>query len=475
MLFNALLFWAFFAFFILLYIRLKHPGQNRLLLVGSYIFYAAWDWRFVLLLGLTTVVDWFVALRIAQAGSPVVRKRWLVLSISTDLSILGFFKYYNFFASSFETLAAQVGLSLSPGFLDVILPVGISFYTFQSLGYVIDVYRGRVEASRSLQDYAIYVAFFPQLVAGPIERAWHMLPQVRAERRVTREGVSEGVFLISWGLFKKVFIADNLAEIVSAVFDGPGPYDALSTMLAVYAFAFQIYCDFSGYTDIARGLGRILGFNLFVNFNLPYLSLNPPEFWRRWHISLSTWLRDYLYIPLGGNRKGRVRTYINIMLTMLLGGLWHGAAWTFVIWGAYHGLLLILHRLMSPALERLFRARSRMGEALSRGVRLVGMFHLVCFGWIFFRAQSLDKAGEILSSLGQGFAWTPRGSFYLSRIVVLIGFLLLVQLLQARRKDLLVLHRARPMWVLATLYLYLYYSILFLGNHGGHEFIYFQF
>ncbi|MDP3938287.1 MAG: MBOAT family O-acyltransferase, partial [Deltaproteobacteria bacterium] len=291
MLFNSLPFWVFFAIFLALYVRLDRVRQNWLLLLGSYVFYGAWDWRFVGLLMLTTTVDWFVALRIDANSVQAGKKRWLFVTIITDLSILGFFKYYNFFAESLIDLGARAGLHLEPGLLQIILPVGISFYTFQSLGYVIDVYRGRQAATGNLLEYGIYTAFFPQLVAGPIERAWHMLPQVRVPRQVTREGLSDGALLISWGLFKKMYIADNLAEIVTSVFEGPDPLDGLSALMAVYAFAFQIYCDFSGYTDIARGLGRILGFNLFANFHLPYFALNPTEFWRRWHISLSAWLR----------------------------------------------------------------------------------------------------------------------------------------------------------------------------------------
>jgi alginate O-acetyltransferase complex protein AlgI len=474
-LFNSLQFWFFFAVFAFFYFRLKHQGQNRLILVGSYIFYGAWDWRFVGLLILTTAIDWFVALRISDAPDRPHKKRWLAVSITTDLSILGFFKYYNFFTESLVALASQAGVTLEPSLLRVILPVGISFYTFQSLAYTVDVFRGRVSATRSLLEYAVYVAFFPQLVAGPIERGWHMLQQVQRNRHVTRENVAEGVYLISWGLFKKVFIADNLSKIVTAVFEGPGPHDGLTTLIAVYAFAFQIYCDFSGYTDIARGLARTMGFSLLLNFNLPYLATNPSEFWRRWHISLSTWLRDYLYIPLGGNRKGTSRTYVNLMITMLLGGLWHGAAWTFVIWGAYHGLLLCVHRALRPVLASILQARSVLGAALSRGVRTFVMFHLVCVGWIFFRARSLGQVTEFLSSLAGGLAWSERGQYYLSCLVGLIGFLLIVQLFQAIRRDLLILHRPRGLWLRATLYLYLYCSMLFLGNLGAKEFIYFQF
>ena len=475
MLFNSVQFWVFFAVFFSLYVRFGKTGQNRLLLVASYIFYGSWDWRFLGLLIFTTIVDWFVALRISAAPDRVAAKRWLSLSITANLAVLGFFKYYDFFASSLVDLAARAGIALHPQFLHVILPVGISFYTFQSMSYTIDVFRGRVAATPSLFTFGVYTAFFPQLVAGPIERGWHMLPQVRSPRRITREGLEEGLYLVSWGMFKKVFVADNLSEIVQQIYGAPGPHDALSTLVAVYAFAFQIYCDFSGYTDIARGIARAMGFDLLLNFNLPYLAVNPSDFWRRWHMSLSTWLRDYLYVPLGGNRKGTARTYVNLMITMLLGGLWHGAAWTFVGWGAYHGALLCLHRALGPLFATLPAARSRVAAGASRVIRTFLMFHLVTLGWIFFRARSVDQVREILASLGGPWAWTDRGIYDLKRLILFVAFLVIVELVQAARKDLLVLHRIRAPWARATFYLYLACSIWFLGNLGGQEFIYFQF
>jgi D-alanyl-lipoteichoic acid acyltransferase DltB (MBOAT superfamily) len=474
-LFNTLEFWVFFGVFFALYRRFSRLGQNRLLLVASYIFYGSWDWRFLGLLAFTTLVDWYAALRIEGSPTRAAGKRWLTLSIVTNLSVLGFFKYYDFFAESLIHLAARGGLTLDPPLLHVILPVGISFYTFQSMSYTIDVFRGRVRATPSLFEFAVYTSFFPQLVAGPIERGWHMLPQVRSDRLITRKGIEEGLYLISWGLFKKVFVADNLAEIVETVYGAPAPADALTTLIAVYAFAFQIYCDFSGYTDIARGLARTMGFELLLNFNLPYLAVNPSDFWRRWHISLSTWLRDYLYVPLGGNRKGTARTYANLMITMLLGGLWHGAAWTFVIWGAYHGLLLCAHRALAPALAVFGSARRGLPRAASRAARTLVMFHLVCLGWIPFRADSLDQVGRIFSGLASGFVWTERGGYFLARMALFVGFLVIAEFIQAARQDLLALHRVREPWARATLYLYLYCSIVFLGNLGGQQFIYFQF
>jgi len=474
-LFNSIEFWVFFAVFFSLYVRFGRTGQNRLLLVASYIFYGAWDWRFLGLLAFTTAVDWFVALRIAAATDRTRASRWLSLSVTTNLAVLGFFKYYDFFATSLVDLAARAGIALHPSLIHVVLPVGISFYTFQSMSYTIDVFRGRVAATPSLFEFAVYTSFFPQLVAGPIERGWHMLPQVRSPRHVTREGIEEGFYLVSWGLFKKIFIADNLSEIVQTVYGGAGPQDAMTTLVAVYAFSFQIYCDFSGYTDIARGIARAMGFDLLLNFNLPYLAVNPSDFWRRWHMSLSTWLREYLYIPLGGNRRGTARTYVNLMITMLLGGLWHGAAWTFVGWGAYHGALLCAHRALAPLFAALPPARGRVAAALSRGARTLVMFHLATLGWVAFRAHSAEQVRDVLSSLAGPWAWTERGAYDLRRLLLFVGFLVIIELVQAARKDLLALHQIRAPWARATLYLYLYCSIWFLGNLGGQEFIYFQF
>ena len=297
-----------------------------MLLVASYAFYGAWDWRFLGLIVLSTVVDYVVGMSLAATGDPRRRQFLVTASIVANLGILGLFKYAGFFAKSLVGLGASLGVEIPAFALDVVLPVGISFYTFQTLSYTIDIYRGTLKPTRRFLDFALFVAFFPQLVAGPIERASRLLPQVLQPRHVTWEKFGSGSWLILWGLFKKVVIADNLAFLVNAVYATDASPTGWQVVAGTVAFAWQIYCDFSGYSDIARGLARLMGFELMVNFNLPYAARSPADFWRRWHISLSTWLRDYLYIPLGGNQGGALRTYRNLGLTMLLGGLWHGAA-----------------------------------------------------------------------------------------------------------------------------------------------------
>jgi len=348
-----------------------------MLLMASCFFYGSWNWRFLFLLFLTIAIDYFISLKIYNSEDSEKRKKFLLLSIVANLGVLGFFKYFNFFSESFQALANSLGFNLQPHLLNIVLPVGISFYTFQSLSYTIDVYRKELKPAKSIFDFALFVTYFPQLVAGPIERATHLLPQVLQPRKITLEQFYEGCYLIFWGLFQKIFIADNLAKMVNPVFSAAAPYDGVKVLSALYAFAFQIYCDFAGYSNMARGLGKCMGFDIMVNFNLPYFATNPRDFWRRWHISFSTWLRDYLYIPLGGNQKGPLITYRNIALTMLLGGLWHGANWRFVIWGGYQGLLLIIHRLLEPWLKQLPQPKSFIKEKLWLFARVAFFFHLI--------------------------------------------------------------------------------------------------
>ncbi|MFC1453529.1 MBOAT family O-acyltransferase, partial [Verrucomicrobiota bacterium] len=347
MLFNTVQFFVFFAVVLALYAALGHRWQNRLLLAASYVFYGSWDWRFLCLIFASTVLDYFCGIAIHGSRGGLKRKLFLAFSVAGNLSLLGVFKYFDFFAYNLQRLLTLCGLDIDMPYLRVVLPVGISFYTFQTMSYTIDIYRGRLEPTRRFPDFALFVAFFPQLVAGPIERASRLLPQILNARKLTAARFYEGGYLILWGLFKKVFVADNLATIVDPVFALDGSPGGGQVLVALYAFAFQIYCDFSGYSDIARGVGKCLGFDIMLNFRLPYFARNPRDFWQRWHISLSSWLRDYLYIPLGGNRRGSARTYANLAIVMLLGGLWHGAAGTFILWGGYHGFLLIAHRWLS--------------------------------------------------------------------------------------------------------------------------------
>lgn len=391
MIFSEANFWLFFAIVFALYIILSHRNQNRMLLVASYVFYGFWDWRFLGLIFLSTAVDYLVALRMEAELSQRRRKMLLMLSLVGNLGMLAVFKYLGFFVASFTDLLTQIGLRADPVMLNIVLPVGISFYTFQTLSYTIDVYRRDIRAESDFLNFALFVAFFPQLVAGPIERATHLLPNITNPRQITWDGLSRGAVLCLVGLIKKIVIADGVATSVNAVYANPSP-SGLDVLIGTWLFAIQIYCDFSGYTDIARGVSKMLGFDLMRNFAQPYFATNPQEFWRRWHISLSTWLRDYLYVSLGGNRHGRWKTYRNLMLTMLLGGLWHGAAWNFVLWGAYQGGLLAVHRAVSGRQGHPGEGVARSAQDwLWRGVRIMLFFQVVCYGWLLFRAQSFGQ------------------------------------------------------------------------------------
>lgn len=376
-------------------------ARRRFLLLTSYYFYGYWDWRFLGLMTSTITVDYLVARAIHAQSDPGIRKRLLLVSLVVNLGVLGFFKYFNFFIASATPLLQALGLH--PHTLNLILPVGISFFTFQSLSYTIDVYRRHITPCRHYLDYALYVSFFPQLVAGPIVRASEFLPQLERPSAITWTRAFEGFRQFVFGFFKKVFIADRIAPFIDNCFDHAGVMSGTTLWLAVVAYAMQIYCDFSGYSDMAIGCARMLGYDFSRNFNLPYLATNITEFWRRWHISLSSWLRDYLYIPLGGNRRGRGRTYINLMLTMVLGGLWHGASWSFIWWGTLHGVGLASHKLY-------MELRGTRTPARLPGVLLswLATMTLVLVAWVFFRANNMDKALGILTSmftLADGVAW----------------------------------------------------------------------
>lgn len=375
-------------------------GRTRMawLLVASYLFYGAWDWRFLGLLWFSTIVDFVIAQLLDGSDDDRHRKRLIILSVGTQLTLLATFKYFDFFIDSASGLLEDIGLDGSEWALRVILPVGISFYTFQTMAYTIDVYRRRIHACRDPLLFATFVAYFPQLVAGPIERAEHMLPQLQADRPLPSWArIESGLCLILLGLVMKVVIGDSMAPIVNDVFADPEGAGSLGTVAGVVAFAIQIYADFAGYTAIARGSSRLLGIELRHNFREPYLSRHITEFWRRWHISFSSWLRDYLYISLGGNRRGERRTYINLMITMLLGGLWHGAGWNFVIWGGLHGVYLAVHRWWNPNAT----ASDALPRTASAILRTLGTFALVCFAWIFFRAPTASDAFDVIRAIAR--------------------------------------------------------------------------
>ncbi|MFO1056673.1 MAG: MBOAT family protein [Dongiaceae bacterium] len=419
MLFNSWTFVLFFAVVLAGYRLADRLGgfrlQNRLLLVASYIFYAAWDWRFCGMLVAISVVDWSCGL--AMGRVPERRRKYvLAVSIASDLGLLCYFKYANFLVANTGAVLRLLGHDPDWPTLHIILPVGISFIVFKSMSYTIDVYRGVIRPERHLLDYALFVAFFPDLVAGPIIRARTVLAQLGAPRRVGPEMLAEGVWLILLGYFLKIVVADNLSGMVNAIFAEPAPTSDAEALLGIYGFAFQILGDFSGYSSIAIGVARLLGFRLPPNFAHPYLVTSPRDFWRNWHISLSTWLRDYVYVSLGGNRGGTARTCRNLMITMLLGGLWHGAAWTFVLWGAFQGALLVLQRLAAPLWPA--RAPSAAGGPALRLLAILAMFHLTCFGWLIFRASSVPQIGRFLGALavapapapGSGWGRTARSS-----------------------------------------------------------------
>ena len=376
-----------------------------MLLIASYVFYGAWDWRFLSLILASTITDYLVGLKLQDETVEKRRKYLLSISLAANLGILAVFKYLGFFADSLQSLAIGMGYQLDAVTLSIVLPVGISFYTFQTLGYSIDVYQRDIRPEKDFLNFALFVAFFPQLVAGPIERAKNLLPNIQTPRTVNFDSIRRGVILCLLGLIKKVVIADGIAPFVDSVFSTSSPTQ-MEILLAIWLFAIQIYCDFSGYSDIARGIAKMLGFNLMRNFAQPYFAVNPQDFWRRWHISLSTWLRDCLYISLGGNRSGRGKTARNLMVTMMLGGLWHGAAWNFVAWGTYQGTLLVLHKRVARKLDNLGSWAARVVHLLKIAV----FFQFVCFGWLLFRAESFEQIVDMTARL-VGFTDTANGIF----------------------------------------------------------------
>jgi D-alanyl-lipoteichoic acid acyltransferase DltB (MBOAT superfamily) len=399
MLFNSLIFLGFLFIVCLIYPRLPHKAQNIFLILASYIFYACWDWRFVFLILFLTIANFAVGLKIYQSNNQNKKKTIFISGIIINLGILSFFKYFNFFTESAALFLSLLGLYPNIPFLKIILPIGISFYTFQVMTYSFDIYRGKLSPSPDLINFALFVCFFPQLLAGPIERAANMLPQIARPRLITRKQIISGANLVLLGYFKKVAIADTLAPVANKIFEAPNIMTSGELWTGVYAFTIQIYCDFSGYTDIARGVAMILGFHIMDNFNAPYLSRSATEFWRKWHISLSTWLRDYLYIPLGGNRSGRTRTYINLMITFLLCGLWHGAAWTFVVWGAAHGIYLVIHRIITGGGKIDLSWPEKLWGKLFTVGKIFVTFHIIALTWVLFKASTFSSAAQYYKGL----------------------------------------------------------------------------
>ena len=477
----------FVLFFVLFFgVYAAFPGRWRkgFLLAASYLFYGSWNAKFLLLIVGSTLLDFYVGSALRTATESVRRKRLVTLSVCGNLGVLGIFKYFDFFVGSAAALMQAVGLRVDLPVLQVILPVGISFYTFQTMSYTLDIYRGKLEPTESLLDFALFVAFFPQLVAGPIERAAHLLPQIVGLSG--RRSDLSGWGFLAIGAFKKVVIADQMAKLVEVTYASPGDVYGPALWIGTYAFAIQIYCDFSGYSDIAVGLGRLLGLDIVQNFKAPYGADGPRDFWRRWHISLSSWLRDYLYIPLGGNRGGWLRVRWNLMATMLLGGLWHGAAWNFVLWGGFHGLLLTVFRpaWLGRIAERL--SRPLIGRVMVTLVRRVLFFHLVCISWALFRAQSLTDSLTVVRKLVDVRQWRwdhwlgevhasgeGRYLLFMGGVAVLI---VVAQNVVRVGSDSLVARLWRlPLPLRFVLIVALFYACVLLSPERPPPFIYFQF
>ncbi|HYP00549.1 MAG TPA: MBOAT family O-acyltransferase [Pyrinomonadaceae bacterium] len=503
MLFNSYIFWVFFAVVFALYRVLPHRKQNLMLLAASYLFYGYWDWRFLFVMLYSTVIDYYAAIAIGREGQTKRRRKLiLVTSMCVQLGLLALFKYYAFFSTEVVAVLARFGVPVSLPTLNLLLPVGISFYTFQTMSYTIDVYRGQFKPSKSFTEFALFVSFFPHLVAGPLVRATKLLPQITNARVRRPEDFREGLYLVLTGLFKKVVVGDNLAAIANSIFNTPtSELSGMECLVGVYAFAFQIYGDFSGYSSIAQGVARWLNIDLSINFRMPYLATSPSDFWNRWHISLSTWFRDYVYVPLarrGGGRVTKARLYSTQVIVMLLSGLWHGAAWTFVLWGLYHGLLLAGYRFYTETKQRILRKRraadgappaaatggattAATANATEEGSTLAGrlvamflMFHLVCLGWLLFRAESVGQAWGMLARMFMDFRFTSFGVSCLALVLFYAAPLMIYEFWLDRREDLLELTRVR--WLTRGLaYTYCALMLWFFPPPVSNVFIYFQF
>ncbi len=467
MLFHSFAFFVLFTVTFVVYWSIKdHRIRLISLIVASIVFYAHWNSLLVLLILFSALFDFQMARWIEASQSPFRRKALLTVSICTSLGLLAYFKYTGFLINAVYSVAHSLGVESSAPVFQLVLPLGISFYTFETISYVVDVYQGRIKAERNFQDYALFLMFFPHLIAGPIVRPGHFLPQVKRIKYLNWQRVQSGIQLFLLGLIKKAVIADQLANLVDPVFASPGAYSSGTLWAAVLCYSIQIYCDFSGYSDMAIGLAHALGFHLPVNFNMPYFALNVADFWRRWHISLSTWLRDYLYIPMGGNRRGSARMYRNIMVTMLLGGLWHGAGWTFIFWGFYHGLLLSVHRAI--------RWPAWLGNKMFVPFRILATFLFVCIGWVFFRAKSLSDAWLILYRMfvpAQGLELPPHVATAVAAVFALV-FLAHMLSLVVDWGELL---RRTPIQVVGAVVAIGFILAQLLTPDSGGAFIYFQF
>lgn len=478
MLFNSSQFAAFLPIVFILYWFFTNKStrnQNILLLISSYYFYACWDWRFLFLLLFSTLLDYYTGIKIAESSKQSLKKFWFWISISVNLGFLGVFKYYNFFVESFAEGLTGLGFQVNPWTLNVILPIGISFYTFHGLSYVIDIYKERIKPEKNIIDYSLFVSFFPLLVAGPIERATHLLPQIKKPRSFDYSRAFDGLRQILWGLFKKVVIADQCAEYANLIFNNSGEHSGSTLVLGAIFFAFQIYGDFSGYSDIALGTARLFGIELLKNFAFPYFSRDIAEFWRRWHISLSSWFKDYLYFPLGGSKRGIWITIRNTFIIFLVSGFWHGANWTFIIWGLLHALYIV------PSI--LFKTNRKNLDVVAQGnvlpsfrelIAMVVTFSLAVFAWIFFRAENIGHAFSYVSTIFSKSLFTVP-TILPVKIFILVAFFIVIEW-NGRQQD-YAIAKLGLHWPKVFRWIFYYAIIILIVFFVGPEqqFIYFQF
>ena len=472
MIFNSIDFLLFFPIIYFLYILLKKREQNTLLLIGSYFFYGYWDYRYLSLLFISTVIDYFASLGILKnSENPFQKKIYLALSIFSNLSILGFFKYYNFFTLSAKHALASFGWSINPLLLEFALPLGISFYTFQTMSYTIDVFRGHLKPATNFFDFALYVSFFPQLVAGPIERATNLLPQILNERLITYIEIEKGIFLILLGYFKKVYVADNIATLIDPIFEDKTASGAM-VAFACLGHYFQLYGDFGGYSDIARGLSKLMGFELMRNFNHPMLSASIGEFWRRWHISFMSWLRDYVYFSLGDKNSSELRKNINNLIVFFLSGLWHGANWTFVLWGSFCGVANLIYKYISPYLPGQNLDRGKIYNFIIYILGLAGTTIVIASPLVFFRSQSVEMSFIHIHSIFTNFGSLEPKIF--EKFLRILFFLMIIEVHQYYKNDEFSIFTI-PLWMRTSLYIAVFYGILIFGNFNKNAFIYFVF
>ncbi|MHA2055142.1 MAG: MBOAT family O-acyltransferase [Candidatus Hodarchaeales archaeon] len=487
MLFNSMEFIFFFTIAMGLYFAIPYRFRWALLLGASYYFYMCSRPEYIFFLIVATVINYYVGIHMGKTGIKSKRKKYLIFSLFFNIGLLFMLKYYTFFTHSLIALFKPYNLFYEISAVGFLLPIGISFYTFKNLSYVIDVYRGDKDPEKHIGIFALYVGFFPQLLAGPIERSTRLIPQFFERYDFDPQRVTNGLILMLWGFFQKMVIADTSATLVDHVYNNPTQFHGISLIMATVFFTFQIYCDFAGYSNIAIGAAQVMGYTTMDNFNRPYFSKSVSEFWRRWHISLSTWFRDYLYIPLGGSRVSIPRWYFNLFIVLLLCGLWHGANWTFMIWGGLHGFYLVFSIVTQSTRIRLsqFIGLNRLPKIL-HSIKVVTTFFLICFAWIFFRANNISDAFYIVSHLFTGWenelsldvlTYTPFwGSMRFEFLVATtsIGFLFVIELIQGKRSIIHLLSK-RPTWIRWMVYYSIFLAILLFGNLGSKQFIYFQF